>query len=70
MYKSGQKVELAKADPKFDWWISIPAFFLMIGLFILLDRISARNRQRIAAKEAQLLEKDNIYDPFLKRENL
>jgi hypothetical protein len=70
MYKTGKKVDLAAADPKFDWWISIPAFIVMVLLFVLLNRISARYRQKVLEKEAALLAHDSMTDPFTKREVL
>lgn len=67
--KHAQKIELDKLDPKLPWWGALIALVFTIGLFILFDKFSAKNRTQIAFKEQNLLEQNDILHSFPENKN-
>ena len=67
--KHAQKIELDKLDPKLPWWGALTALAFTIGLFILFDKFSAKNRKQIAFEEQDLLEQSNITHTFPENKN-
>ncbi|RYY49228.1 MAG: CPBP family intramembrane metalloprotease [Chitinophagaceae bacterium] len=55
------KPDLAKTEFALTWWMGLIAFAIVILLFKALEKYSQHNREKIAVKEAVLLEKG---DPF------
>jgi hypothetical protein len=68
--KHAQKIELDKLDPKLPWWGAVTALAFTIGLFILFDKFSEKNRKQIAFEEQDLLEQSNILHSFPENKNL
>ncbi|RYY65533.1 MAG: CPBP family intramembrane metalloprotease [Chitinophagaceae bacterium] len=59
--RQSQKLDLAKIDPKVEWWVGVVALIVLLGLFKLLEKYSADYKARIEAKEQVLLAQE---DPF------
>jgi uncharacterized protein len=64
-----QKIEVDKLDPKLPWWGALMALAFAVGLFILFDKISKKNRTQIAFEEQNLLEQHNNSHPFPENKN-
>jgi uncharacterized protein len=62
-----EKIDVAKIDPKVEWWFGVIAVGILIFLFRFLDRYSAKNKMKIIAKE-QLLTAELNSNPFAKNE--
>ena len=58
------KVEVDKLDPKLPWWGALISLAISIGLFILFERVSVKNRNQVAFEEQNLLEHSDILNPF------
>ena len=69
MSRSTGKVDVAKIDPRVDWWVAVIAFVALYFLFRQLRKVSINNRQQIDAQEQSILSRDNTYDPFKYSEN-
>ena len=64
-----QKVELDKLDPKIPLWGGLIAVVFTYALFILFEKVSAKNRVRMELEEQALLEKADPYNSFAKTNN-
>jgi membrane protease YdiL (CAAX protease family) len=62
--KHAQKIEVDKLDPKAPLWGTLLALTFAVGLFILFEKISAKNRTQIAFKEQNLLDHKDISYSF------
>jgi len=62
--KHAQKIEVDKLDPKVPWWGGLIALALSIGIFLLFEKISKKNRKQIAFEEQDLLERAGILHNF------
>jgi membrane protease YdiL (CAAX protease family) len=65
-----QKVEVDKLDPNVPWWGALIALAITIGLFLLFEKVSAKNKTQIAFEEQNLLEQSDILHPFPENKNL
>jgi membrane protease YdiL (CAAX protease family) len=65
-----QKVEVDKLDPDVPWWGALIALAITIGLFLLFEKVSAKNKTQIAFEEQNLLEQSDILHPFSENKNL
>ncbi|RYG52113.1 MAG: CPBP family intramembrane metalloprotease [Chitinophagaceae bacterium] len=61
-----KEIKVDELDPKLPWWLAVITLIILIGLFIILKRVSLKNRERILAKEAALFARRDIDDPFPK----
>lgn len=55
------KIELDKMDPKVPIWGALIALAITVGLFLLFEKVSAKNRKQIAFQEQDLCE-DMLHD--------
>jgi len=62
--RNKESIELDKLDVKAPLWVALIAVAITIGLFILFERVSAKNRKQIAFEEQDLLENSDILNPF------
>lgn len=62
--RHAQKIEVDKLDPKVPWWGALITLAISIGLFLLLERVSVKNRKQIAFEEQDLLEHSDVLNPF------
>jgi len=62
--KHQAKIEVDKLDPKVPLWGALLALAITYGLFMLFEKVSARNRKQIAFEEQDLLEHSDILNPF------
>ena len=67
--RHAQKVEVDKLDPDVPWWGGLIALAITVGLFLLFEKWSAKNRKQIAFKEQDLLEHADILHPFTENKN-
>ena len=67
--RHAQKIEVDKLDPKLPWWGALTALAFAIGLFILFEKLSAKNRTQIAFEEQNLLEHTDILHSFPENKN-
>ncbi len=65
-----QKVAVDKLDPDVPWWGALIALAISIGLFLLFEKVSAKNKTQIAFEEQNLLEQSDILHPFPENKNL
>ena len=68
--RHAQKIEVDKLDPKVPWWGGLIAVAITYGLFILFEKVSAKNRKQIAFEEQDLLEHRDILHSFPENKNL
>jgi membrane protease YdiL (CAAX protease family) len=60
--RHSDKIDVNGMDPKLPWWGGLIGLALTIGLFILFEKLSAKNRTQIAFEEQNLLEhSDHLY---------
>ena len=64
------KIGVDDMDPKLPWWGALAALAFTVGLFILFEKFSAKNRTQIAFEEQNLLEQSNISHPFPENKNI
>ena len=64
-----EKLDLAKIDPKVEWWVGLIGLAAFIGLLYAFDKISADKVARIAAKEETLIAKEDPFRGFAEIEN-
>jgi membrane protease YdiL (CAAX protease family) len=64
-----QKIEIDKLDPDVPWWGALIALAITIGLFLLFEKVSAKNKTQIAFEEQNLLEQSDILHPFPENKN-
>jgi len=69
MSRRTQKVDLDKLDPKVSIWVGVAAAGITYGLFLLFEKISAKNRMKVELKEQELLDKNSIYHAFPEKLN-
>ena len=67
--RHAQKVELDKLDPKVPLWGGLIAVAITYGLFLLFEKVSAKNRTQIAFEEQNLLEQADILHSFPENKN-
>ena len=65
-----QKIAVDKLDPDVPWWAALIALTITIGLFLLFEKVSAKNKTQIAFEEQNLLEQSDILHPFPENKNL
>ena len=65
-----KKVEVDKLDPDVPWWAALIALAITIGLFLLFEKVSAKNKTQISFEEQNLLEQSDILHPFPENKNL
>ncbi len=58
------KIEIDKLDPKVPWWGALITLAISIGLFLLFEKVSVKNRKQIAFEEQDLLEHSDVLNPF------
>jgi uncharacterized protein len=58
------RLEVDKLDVELPLWGAGIALVITIGLFILFEKVSSRNRKQIAFEEQDLLEHSDILNPF------
>jgi hypothetical protein len=56
-------------DPKLPWWGALIGLAFTIGLFILFEKFSAKNRTQIAFQEQDLLEHNDHLRSFPENKN-
>ena len=59
MKMKNQKVDMNKLDPTVHWSIGLIGIVALVGLFIMLNKYSAKNRAKIEAKENLLIAEAN-----------
>ena len=64
-----QKVAIDKLDPDVPWWGALIALAVSIGLFLLFEKVSGKNKTQIAFEEQNLLEQSDILHPFPENKN-
>ncbi len=64
------KVNLDSIDPSVHWSIGLTGILVLIGLFKLLDKYSAKNKAKIEAKENVLLASANPFGAIANNENI
>jgi len=62
--RNKEKIEVDKLDPQVPLWGALIAIAITAGLFILFEKVSAKNRKQIAFEEQDLLEHSDILNPF------
>ncbi len=62
--RSGKPVHADNLDPDVNWWVGLLALGGIIFLFRLLDKYSKTNIEKIAAKEAKLVDQLDTGQPF------
>ena len=68
--RHAQKVELDKLDPKVPLWGGLIALAITIGIFLLFEKVSAKNRKQIAFEEQNLLDHAGILHSFPENKNI
>ncbi|MCC7378279.1 MAG: CPBP family intramembrane metalloprotease [Chitinophagaceae bacterium] len=58
--KHQTKIEVDKLDPKIPLWGGLIALAITFGLFLLFEKVSAKNRKQIAFEEQDLIEHIDI----------
>lgn len=67
--RHAQKIEVDKLDPNLPWWGAVIGLGFTIGLFILFERFSAKNRTQVAFEEQNLLEHSDVLHSFPENKN-
>jgi membrane protease YdiL (CAAX protease family) len=67
--RHAEKVEVDKLDPKIPLWGALLALGITIGLFVLFEKASSKNRKQIAFEEQNLLEHADILHSFPDNKN-
>lgn len=68
MSNQKEKMDVSKLDPEMPWWIGVIALAILVFLFQLLDKYSARNLEKIDVKEKLIMAEENVYQPFANSE--
>ena len=63
------KVDLDKLDPNVSIWLGLVAMGITVILFLLFEKMSAKNRQLVESDELQLLEKNSLFHAFPETKN-
>ncbi|RYG43856.1 MAG: CPBP family intramembrane metalloprotease, partial [Chitinophagaceae bacterium] len=61
-----KEINVDELDPEVPWWLGVVTLVILAGLFIALKKVSVIPREKILAKEAELLARRNLNDPFSK----
>lgn len=67
--RHAQKIEVDKLDPNLPWWGAVIGLGFTVGLFILFERFSAKNRTQVAFEEQNLLEHSDVLHSFPENKN-
>jgi uncharacterized protein len=67
--RHSDKIDVNSMDPKLPWWGGLIGLALTIGLFILFEKLSAKNRTQIAFEEQDLLEHSDHLHSFPENKN-
>lgn len=59
MRMKNQKVDMNQLDPSVHWSLGLVSVIALVGLFIMLNKYSAKNRAKIEAKENLLIAEAN-----------
>lgn len=59
--RKGGKIDVSNMDAKMEWWSVFISLAFLIGLFIVFERLSSKNREIIRIKEATAIETDNPF---------
>ena len=69
MRLKNQKVDMDKLDPSVHWSFGLIGIIALVGLFIMLNKYSAKNRARIEAKENLLIAEANPNNSIAHNQN-
>jgi len=64
-----EKIDLSKLELKIEWWFTLGALIATYFLFWLLTKYSIKNRQKVEAREQQLLAAEDPFRNFGNAEN-
>lgn len=67
--RHAQKIEVDKLDPKLPLWGALLGLGFTVGLFILFEKFSVKNRTQIAFEEQNLLDQPSETNPFPENKN-
>lgn len=67
--RNKEKIEMDKLDPKIPLWGAMIALAITYGLFVLFEKVSAKNRKQIAFEEQDLLELRDILHSYRENKN-
>lgn len=67
--RRNEKLDLAKIDPKVEWWVGVIALVVLVFLFRMLEKYSALSKAKIEAKEQVLLAKEDPFHSFAENVN-
>ena len=62
-------MELDKLDPKVPLWGGLIALAISVGMFLLFEKASSKNRKQIAFEEQNLLDHAGILHSFPENKN-
>jgi len=69
MSRHTTKVDLDKLDPKVSVWVGVFAVGVTYGLFLLFEKMSAKNRMKVELQEQELLDKNSFHHAFPEKQN-
>ncbi len=69
MSSKKEKIDLSKLELKIEWWFTLSALIATYFLFWLLTKYSIKNRQKVEAREQQLLAAEDPFRNFGNAEN-
>ncbi len=61
MHLRNEKVDLDKLEPHIHWLFGMVGILALVGLFLILNKYSVKNRARVEAKENLLIAEANPY---------
>ena len=64
-----EKVDLNELDPSVHWSLGMVGLLALVGLFLMLNKYSAKNRARIEAKENLLIAEANPQNSITQQQN-
>jgi len=67
--RHAQKIEVNKLDPTLPWWGALIGLGFTVGLFILFEKFSLKNRTQVAFEEQNLLEQNDFLHSFPENKN-
>ena len=68
--RHAEKIEVDKLDPKVPLWGAALAVGITYGLFVLFEKVSAKNRKQIAFEEQNLLDHSDVLHPYTANKNV
>lgn len=68
--KHNTKIEVDKLDPKVPIWGGLIALAITVGLFVLFEKSSVKNRKQIAFEEQDLYQHKDILNQFPDNKNV